>query len=154
MDFKALNYGTSAVRTSEDAGQLTYNRFVFDLANAAYRPAVVAIADGIVVGVVPAGELLLPWLSRLDIPQIDTTANGQASLGTIAVPAALKAAGVVNAAQLMTGEDFLTPAAVIGSRTVDTLIVLRFTVGVTTLAASGKIIGQFVTRPWDVATDG
>lgn len=144
------------VATPEGATDLAVNPQVFDFANTAYRPSSLVNTDKIEVGVVPAGYVLVEHLSAIRIPQIDSngTPTGQASIGTAAVPAALRAAGVVNAALTLTGEDFTLTNGPIGSRTADTPIYLTFTANVATTVTTGKIRADLAIRPWNAAIDG
>jgi len=135
------------------AGGLCLNREVFDFAATAYRPAAIANADRIQIGVVPAGCKLVSHLSQIRLPVIDTngTATGQASIGTNGAPAALKAAGAVNTAQILSGEDLT--AADIGAKEVDVPIYLVFTAAVATAQVAGKAIADLVVRPYDSNVD-
>ena len=137
------------VRNTGNASDLTVNVFVFDLANTAYRPASIGVGDQIQVGVVPAGDILVPHLCRYDSAVVDSngTPTGSASLGTIGTPAALKATTAVGATQLLTAEDFaLATAGTIGDPNADVPIYLTFTAAVATLAATGKITFVQITR--------
>lgn len=135
------------------AGEAVVNRDVFDFANTSYRPSAVVSGDLIQIGVVPAGCKLVPHLSQIQIPAIDTsgTPTGQASIGTTNDTDALKAAGAVNAAQRLFGEDLLPADA--GAQYVDVPIFLAFTANVATLAATGKIVADLAIRAFDDRVD-
>ena len=140
-------------------GVLVHDRQVFDLAaTAGYRPAAApAINDLIQIFEVPAGCALVPHLSRIAIPVIDSngTPTGQASIGTAAVPAALRATGTVGTAvQVQSGEDLLEPAAVIGHPDLPTPVYLKFTAAVATLATTGKVVFDGVIRAYRSDIDG
>lgn len=152
MDSKNPTIGTS-LRTSEDAGQLTHNKFVFDFA-APYAPTAIVAADRIQVGVVPAGEVLVPQLSLMSIPNMDTSGpTGDYSIGTADDPDALKAAAAAETAVVLFGEDWVLTNPV-GAKDVDTPIYVVFTNPVNTPPTSGKITFEQVTRPWDDQIDG
>lgn len=137
------------------ANQIAPVREVFDLANPAYRPAAVANGDRIQIGVIPAGCKLIPHLTCIRLPQIDSngTPTGQAQIGTANDPDALRAAGAVNAAQTLSGEDFTLATADLGAKFEDVPVYLAFTANVATLAASGKIVVDLALRPYDSAVD-
>ncbi|WP_202841965.1 hypothetical protein [Luteimonas saliphila] len=145
------------VRASEDAGQLTYNRFTFDFA-ASYAPATFtnASSDRIQVGEVPAGEVLVPHLCRMDIPELDTAGSptGDYSLGIAGAAASLRASAASETPVVLTGEDFLVPATPIGARDVPTPIYLSAVAAHATIAATGVLVFEQVTRPYDVTIDG
>lgn len=139
-------------------GPLIHDRRVFDLAAAAgYRPSTLVSGDDIVLFTVPAGCVLVPHLCRIAFPVIDSNGapTGQASIGTTAVPAALRAAQAISgSARVDSGEDFLAPAAPIGHPTEPVNVVLRLTANVATIAASGQIVSDFVVRAYRSDIDG
>lgn len=137
------------------AGLAVVNREVFDVANASYKPASLVNGDRIQIGVVPAGCKLVSHLSLIRIPILDTNGvpTGSASLGTNTTPAALRATAVVNAAQVISGEDFTTATSDIGAKDVDVPLYAVFTANVATLAVTGKIISDVVVRPYDSNVD-
>lgn len=145
-------------------GVLIHDRRTFDLAaGAGYRPPSLVNGDDIVLYEIPAGQVLVPHLCRFSLPQIDSngTPTGQASIGHIintptptAVPASLRAAAAVSAARIDSAEDLLQPAAPIGHPTSPTLLVLRLTANVATLATTGQIIADVVTRAYRSDIDG
>lgn len=155
-DFK--NPGVSKnVRTSEDSGQLTLNHFVFDLA-ASYKPATFneATDDRIQIGEIPAGEVLVPHLCRIAIPEIDADGSptGDYLIGTDADPDALKGSAASETPVVLTGEDILVQATPVGSRTAPTPIYVTAAGATATLAETGQFVFDQCTRPWDVTIDG
>jgi len=143
-----------AIATPEAAGQTAVNPSVFDFGNAGYRPAALAVNDKIEVGIVPAGFVLVPQLSLLIIPALDSdgTPVGSASLGTAADPDALAASAV--GARTLFGEDFTLNTGPIGSQTEATPIYLHFTVASDAVPTTGKIRADWVIRPWEAVVDG
>lgn len=144
-------------------GPLIHDRRTFDLAaSAGYRPASLVNGDDIILFTVPAGCVLVPHLTRIAFPVIDSNGapTGQASIGHIvqdaaAVPASLRAAATVGTAvRVDSGEDFLQPAAPIGHPTLPTNVILRFTANVATLAASGQIVCDYFVRAYRTDIDG
>lgn len=156
MDYQS--HGVSKnLRTSEDAGQLTYNRFVFDFA-ASYRPPTFtnASSDKIQIGEVPAGEVLVPHLCRIEIPAIDThgSPTGDYSIGTADDPDALKGTAASETAVVLTGEDILVQASGVGDRDEPTPIYLVALGAHATVAPTGKVVFEQITRPYDATIDG
>jgi hypothetical protein len=145
-----------SMANNDRVGDLVVNPFAFDVANAAYKPASLAISDKVQIGIVPAGCVLLPHLSLIRIPALDTNGSptGSASIGTSASAANIKATTSVSAAQTLSGEDFLLTNGPIGSRTVDTPIYLTFTAAVATLQTTGTIYADLAIRCWDKTIDG
>jgi len=138
-------------------GPIIHDRRVFNLAaTAGHRPPSLIIGNDIVLFEVPAGHALVPHLCRFAFPQIDShgTPTGQASIGTAAAPASLRAAAAVNAVRVDSGEDLLQPEAVIGHPTRPTPVVLRFTAAVATLAPTGQIVCDFALRAYRSDIDG
>ena len=84
-----------SLSNTDRAGTVVVNPFQFDFANTAYKPASLVSTDKIQIGIVPAGCVLLPHLSLVRIPIIDTSGSGAASIGTASSAANLKAAAVV-----------------------------------------------------------
>jgi hypothetical protein len=144
-------------------GPAIHDRRVFDLAAAAgYRPPSLVNTDDIVLFTVPAGCVLIPHLTRIAFPVIDSngTPTGQASIGHVvqdaaAVPASLRAAqSVGTAVRVDSGEDFLQPNVPIGHPTLPTNVILRLTANVATLAASGQIVSDYFVRAYRSDIDG
>jgi hypothetical protein len=131
-------------------GALAFNRSVFDFADADYKPASLLLADRIQIGVVPAGQVLVPHLTRAAIPAIE--AGGPLSdytIGTDTSPAILKGSTDSGVAQALSGEDWLVPATAIGHPTEDTPIYITIiTANAAGPAAAGQIVFEPVTRAW------
>lgn len=144
------------VRTSEDAGQLTLNLFVFDLAATAYQPPALAQNDLIQIGLVPLGEKLVPHLCRIDVPQLDSNGapTGDYAIGTLADDDALKGSAASETAVTLFGEDFALATAAVGSASDDTPIYLKAVNASATLPVVGKIVFFAVSRPVRADLDG
>lgn len=136
-------------------GVLAFDKFVFDLA-ANYAAGAGADESLIVIGVVPADCVLVPHLSRLSLPVLDAggAPTGDYEVGTVADTDALLASRAAeSAAAVIFGEDWLVPAAPIGSKSEDTLIVIRVSNAIQQLG-TGKIVFEPVFRAWNPLTDG
>lgn len=154
----SANHGVSKnVRTGEAAGVPTLNPFVFDFA-ASYAPATFTsvTSDRIQIGEVPAGEVLVPHLCRISIPQLDSNGapTGDYSIGTADDPDALKGSAASETAVVLTGEDLLVQATPVGARDVPTPIYIHALAAHATVAVTGKVKFDQVTRPYDVTIDG
>lgn len=146
----------AAAATATEAGGLTFNKFFYDFADKAYAGNLAA-NDMLCIGVVPAGNVLVPQLSRIDMLQIDTggAPTGDYSIGTETTADALKASTASEtAAATLFGEDFALATAEVGSKTVDTPIYVKAINASQTTPTTGKIVAHLVTRPWDSAIDG
>lgn len=140
-----------------DVGQIAFNRHVFDIAvGAGYRPAAIAENDLIQIGVVPAGHVLIPHLSRLSWPALEGgTPASDYTIGTAASPAILKGSAASETAVVLFGEDWLVPATPIGARDADTPIYAKIiTAAFHTIATTGQIVFEPVYRPWRADLDG
>lgn len=137
--------------TPSVAGVTVCNRSRFDFAVASYRPAAITTADRILIGIVPAGTVLVNHLSRISLPQL-STGTGNYSVGTAASGASLAAAAASNAARVLSGETILQ--ATIGSREVDTPIYAFPTVNSQAVPTTGAIVADLVVRAYDTAIDG
>lgn len=153
MDY-SKHIDTLRVATSEDAGQASHNTFKLDLANAAYRPATLAQNDRIAIGVVPAGEKLVPHLCQIVMPVIDSNGapTGDWRIGTTATDNALTGNNAAETAVRLSGEDLSD--ADIGSKTEPTIIWVKFVNAVATVAPTGVIKAHLVSRPWNSQADG
>ena len=139
------------LRTAEDAGDVTVNVFVFDFANAAYKPAALVSGDTIQIGTIPAGEKLVAHLSRLDLPIIDTNGapTGTGTVGITGSAADIAASQTLSAtAKILVGSSFALATADVGDPNVDTPVYLTLTANVATLATTGKIVFHQVSRPF------
>jgi hypothetical protein len=131
-------------------GALAFNRSVFDFADTDYAPADLNLADRVQIGVVPAGQVLVPHLTRAAIPQIETgTPVSDYTIGTATSPAILKGSSPSETAQALYGEDWLVPATAIGHPTEDTPIYISIiTANPAGTAVAGQIVFEPVTRAW------
>lgn len=161
-----LGIGTN-VATCDDAGGLRLNTFVLDLTNPqvidaatpASGPAKLTapqVNDLLQIGVVPAGEVLVPQLCNLRVPIIDTngTPTGSFQLGTAGTANALLGTTTTAAASSQFGEDFTLTTGPIGDDKSDTPIYMKWIAVVATLAVTGKLVFDQVTRPWNSNVDG
>lgn len=155
-DFSNPNLGKSILPNTPAIGTLAFNQFVFDYAVASYRPSAIVVNDRIQIGTIPAGQVLVPHLSYLAIPQLETgTPASDYTIGTDAVPAALKGTAASETAVTLSGEDFLDPAAPVGHPTEDTPVYIKFITGnLAGIPTTGKIVFRPVTRAWRNDLDG
>lgn len=155
------------VATSDDAGGLRLNLFVLDLTNpqvidaatpnnGAAKLTAPQVGDLLQIGVVPAGEVLVPQLCNLRVPIMDTNGSptGSFQLGTLAVANALLGTTLVNAVGSSFGEDFTLTTGPIGADNADTPIYMKWIAVVATLAVTGKLVFEQVTRPFSTPVDG
>ncbi|MGC1549383.1 MAG: hypothetical protein WA777_12710 [Rhodanobacter sp.] len=138
------------------SGALYLDRQVTNLADPTQFPAAALNGDQIQIGVVPANMFLVPQLSSLQIPAIDTNAapTAQYTVGIVGAAASIQAAKAGGAAQSAQAGTLLLAGAT-GSETAPTPIFITLTAAVATLAAAGEIIADLVFRPFrtDVDTD-
>lgn len=136
------------------SGALYVDRQVTDLADRTIFPANVANADQIQIGVVPAGSVLVPHLTAIRVPRLDTNgaATGKFKIGTESVLDAVAAEQNGNAAVTLSGEDLALFGATVGSPTEDTPIFLNASAAVATLG-TGKVILDLALRAWNDVTD-
>lgn len=141
--------------TPEAAGAIYVDRQVTDLANAAVVPAALAVGDLLQIGVIPAGAVLVPELSTLRLPQIDTggSGTGAASIGVAGSNAAIAAAQSVTAAKDIRGSGLsfsALPGASVafGDPDDDTPIYLVLTGALVTQAKTGKVVCDFAFRAY------
>lgn len=140
--------------TAEAAGALYLDKQSVGLSDPALNLDALAAGDAIQIGVVPAGHVLVPKLSTLDLPVLDTGASGtgEFSVGTSDDPDGLAPAAAGTAA-VAKGVGDLAGAA-IGSPLNDVPILLTCTSACTTQATTGEITGDWVLRAWDARVDG
>jgi hypothetical protein len=133
-----------------EAGGLKFNRHVFDFA-ASYAPAAVVTGALIQIGVVPAGNKLVPHLSRIAIPALDTNGapTGDYTVGSADDPDALKAAAAAETAVVLSGEDFTVVTSELGALAEDVPVYITATGDFATVAATGKVFADLVIRPFD-----
>lgn len=132
-----------------DVGSIAFNRFIYDQA-ADYHSSDLNVGDRIQIGVVPAGQVLIPHLTRASIPALEgATPASDYTIGTAAAPAALKGSAASETPVVLFGEDWLVPAASIGSPDQDTPIYITFiTADMVNEATTGQIVFEPVTRAW------
>lgn len=152
MTTRAPNHFAN-VATPDGAGELAFEKFVFDLANTGHLPAAAGFAanDLIQIGLVPAGHKLVPTLCRLDMIAIDTDGSptGDWSVGDSTTPAALKASTASEAAAATySGEDWALATAEVGAHYVDTPIYIKIINASATTPHTGKIVFYQAIRPW------
>lgn len=140
--------------TATAAGALYFDQQSVDITDSSLNLGTLALNDTIQIGVVPAGHVLVPHLSTLSVPKLDTngTATGTVSIGTSADADSLLAATSVGAA-ISKGVGTLLAGAV-GSADDDVPILAKVTAALATQATAGTITGQWVLRAYDAAIDG
>ena len=145
----------AAKAVGTEAGDLVLNREVFDFANTGYKAASIANNDLIQIGVVPAGNKLVPHLCLLQIPILDTNGSptGDYTLGSANDPDALKGSAAAETAVNLSGEDFILGTADLGAQYDDVPIYLKAVNNFATLQVTGKIVFDVVTRPYDPGVD-
>lgn len=121
-------------------GVVAYDHFEFDL-SASYASGAATDESLIEIGFIPADCVLIPHLTRIDIPQLDAhgTPTGDYEVGTAADPDALKAAAAAETAVVLFGEDLRQDTGPIGSATDVTPIYIRVSNVIATLG-SGVIV--------------
>lgn len=131
------------------SGALYIDRQEVSLADDNAWPSAVALGDQIQIGVVPAGCVLVPWLSNLNLPVLDSGPSGtlSVSVGTQATPAALKATATAIAPANVAGST-LAPGVVIGSNLTNTPIFITATAAAVAAAQTGTIVFDLALRPW------
>lgn len=143
------------VAVPDSAGDLKLNRFIYDFAQTSYADADINDLDTIVIGVVPAGCKLVPHLSRIVIPQLDTNGapTGDYQIGTVTDPDALKGSAAAETAVILSGEDFTVLTSELGAKASDVEVVISAIGNVATTTTTGKIIAELVVRPYDSRLD-
>lgn len=141
--------------TATAAGAVYIDRQTTDLANTQEFPAAAANADQIQIGVVPAGHVLVPQLTLIQVPQIDTNgaATGKYKIGTATTLDAVVIEQNGSAAKTLFGKDLVLTGTV-GSQTDDTPIYLNVSAAIATQAATGKIVADFAFRAYESSIDG
>ncbi|GEM_PF-5931175 len=135
--------------TPETSGAVYVDRQSIDLSGA---PAYLN-GDVIQVGVVPAGSKLIPHLTRLSFPVLDSNATptGTYNVGTLVTPTAL--ATGLTAGTAVTRNVGSLPDVAIGDPDVEVPIYLTLTAALATQAAAGKVQLDLAVRAWDHAVD-
>ena len=135
-------------------GVVGYDKYTFSLA-ASYASGAATDETLILIGYVPADCVLIPHLTRLDIPQLDSNGapTGDYEVGTAADPDALKASAAAETAVVLFGEDFRQDTGPIGSKTEATPIYIRVSNVIATLG-TGTITFEPAYRAWRQLLDG
>jgi hypothetical protein len=142
-------------RITPDAnGALYIDRQITDLSDTAQVPASLDNGDLVQIGVVPAGTKLVPRLSTLQVPKLDTNgaATGKFKIGTSSTADALVAETSAGSSVSDLQTNFKDVE--IGSATDDTKIYLTLSAALATQATSGKIKFDLALRAWDSVVDG
>ena len=117
-------------------------------------PAAIAADDLIQIGVVPAGNKLVPQLSRISIPAMDSgTPTGDYSIGSADDPDALKGSAASETAVVLFGEDFTPVTSELGALGVDVPVYIKALAASATPPVVGQVIADLVIRPFDSAVD-
>lgn len=137
-----------------EAGQLKVLHEVYTL-GASYASTDINNGDLIQVGVVPAGCKLVPHLSALRIPAIDSNGapTGDYTIGSATTPAALKGSAASETAVTLSGEDFLLASAELGAKAADVPIYVKAVADSATTPTTGSFVADWVIRPYDSAVD-
>lgn len=130
--------------------QVTLNAKLHELTGGA-----IANGDQVQIGIVPAGMVLVPHLSLLQLPILDSDANDTLTykIGTEASTAAVAAQQGGGAAVTLSGEDLVLTGTV-GDPDEDTPIYLTATAAAATLANTGDIRLSLALRAWRSDVDG
>lgn len=142
--------------TAFASGQLLLDKQVTTIGDARAWPSAPANGDQIQIGVVPAGHVLVPQLSQLLVPRLDTNAaaTGKYKIGTATTVDAIAAEVSAGTAQSLRGNSLVIGGPVIGDPEVDTPIFLSLSAALATAATSGQVVAELVFRAWDTAVDG
>ena len=137
-----------------EAGALKLLREVYTL-GASYASADINNADLIQVGVVPAGCKLVPHLSRLSVPVIDSNGvpTGDYSVGSATAPGALKGTAASETAVTLSGEDFDLVNGALGAKSVDVPIYVKALADSATTPTTGSFVADWVIRPYESGID-
>lgn len=141
--------------TPDESGDLLLDRQITNLADRSFIPAALAIGDNIQIGVVPAGAVLVPQLSNIMLPPLDTNATPTVKykIGSVSTVASLAVEKTPLAVKSeVRAADFLL-GTVFGSPTADTPIYLNLSAAIATQATTGKIVADWVFRNWDDRLD-
>ena len=143
----------AALPNATSVADLAFNRFVYDLAGS-YAPAADSEKfkkdDRILLGIIPAGHTLVPVLTRLSIPALESgTPASDYQIGTEDDPDALKGTAASETPVVLFGEDWNDPATPIGSPDEDVPIYLTFvTADHDATPNTGKIVFEPVYRAY------
>lgn len=137
--------------TAEASGAVYVDRQVTQLADPVTFPHGLQVGDQVQVGIIPAGHVMLPYLSVINFPKLDTNAaaTGTYNLGTDTTPNLFGAA--INAGQVKKAA--LTGLDVVGDPEEDTPIYITVTAAIATQVATGRIVLDVAMRAWRSETD-
>ena len=142
--------------TAFAVGALYLDRQVTSLADRSVVPAAPLLADQIQIGVIPAGCVLVPQLSTVQVARFDTngTSLGKYKIGTADTIDAIATEQIGAAAVTVRGNALVIGATPIGSPTDDTPIYLTVSVAPATFAGTGAVVLDLVMRAWVDSVDG
>lgn len=137
-----------------EAGSLKLLREVYTLGSS-YASTDINNGDLIQVGVVPAGCKLVPHLSRLSVPAIDSNGapTGDYTIGSATDPDALKGTAASETAVVLSGEDFDLVNGALGAKAADVPIYVKAIADSATTPTTGSFVADWVIRPYDSAVD-
>lgn len=143
-----------AAVTALAVGALYVDRQKTKLSDATAFPAAAANGDQIQIGIVPAGMVLVPQHTLLQIPQLDTNGapTGKYKIGTEASLAAVAAEQNGSAAVTLFGKD-LVLTGTIGSLTDDVPLFLNVSAAIATQATAGTIVADLALRAFVPGVD-
>ncbi|HET6631509.1 MAG TPA: hypothetical protein VFG73_02220 [Rhodanobacteraceae bacterium] len=150
---KYSNPALRAAITAAASGALYIDKQTFNLA-ADYGPAALANGDVLSFAVVPAGHVLVPHLSTVSIPQLDSNGAATATytLGTADDADVLKGAQDGGAAVALGAGELLD--VTVGSPDEDVPLLLTLTAPAATANVSGAIVANLVFRAYNADIDG
>ncbi len=160
MGIYAANGVQRKLATCDSGSGITLQKFVVPFTDPVFAPGGVAITNFVVgdliqIGVVPAGEVLVPHLCLIKTPAFDSnTPVGTGTIGSSSSEAAVAPSFVFGTAQTLTAEDFSLGTAEIGADNADTPIYIAVTHILSTIVLTGSIEFIQVSRPWDSSVDG
>lgn len=138
-----------------DAGVVVLNRFEFDLSNTSYAPTDINNGDLIQIGVVPANCKLIPHLSRVSIPALDSNGSptGDYTVGSTVDADALKGSAASETAVVLSGEDFTVITSDLGTKASDVKVYIAAVADSATTPATGLIVAELAIRAYRSDTD-
>jgi hypothetical protein len=155
-----LNPKLRAGFTPESAAAVYVDRQITHLNDRVEVPAHLVNGDKLQIGVIPAGATLIPDLSTVRIPVIDTNGAPTAT-GTIGTPDrsnSLAVTQTLSAPVYLRGYDLNyngqdTDTTIYGSADSDIQILLTLTAAVATQAITGRIVCDFAFRAFNPLLD-
>lgn len=138
-----------AAITAFAVGAVYIDRQTTNLADPTQWPAAPASGDQIQIGVIPAGHVLVPHLSLIRVPELDSNASatGKFKLGTDAANTAVAVEQNAGGDIVLSGEDLVLTGTV-GSQTDDTPIYLTLSAALATKVTTGKIVADLAIRSY------